>query len=392
MRATALVEPFQRLALVLRADEIAVVRETYGFTGSHGTVLEGQLLRGEAESDTLFVFMHPTSTLGLLPMPTALATRGRHVLCAASRYPKNDSALILEKVVLDLGAWMRWARETAGYERVVLVGWSGGGSLSLLYQAEAENPTITHTPAGDPVDVAGAELLGADAVIFIAAHLSRAETLTEWIDPSVVDESDPSRRDPELDIYADDPVHTPPYGPEFVARFRAAQVARNQRITDWVVAKLDDLATSGGREVEFPFIVHRTMCDVRWLDPAVDANGRRPGWCYLGDPRTANVGPVGLARYTTLRSWLSQWSFSESRGAGGRNAARITKVPVLQIENDADDAVPASHNTAVREALGTSDASYHLIQSATHYYVDQPAQLAECVDVIEAWCTERSLL
>jgi hypothetical protein len=28
------------------------------------------------------------------------------------------------------------------------LGWSGGGSLSTLYQAEAEKMTITHTPAG----------------------------------------------------------------------------------------------------------------------------------------------------------------------------------------------------------------------------------------------------
>ncbi len=77
---------------------------------------------------------------------------------------------------------------------VVLVGWSGGGSLSLFYQAQAENPTITHTPAGDEVNLIEAGLKPADGVIFIAAHLSRAETLTEWLDPSVTDELDPDRR------------------------------------------------------------------------------------------------------------------------------------------------------------------------------------------------------
>jgi pimeloyl-ACP methyl ester carboxylesterase len=134
------------------------------------------------------------------------------------------------------------------------------------------------------------------------------------------------------------------------------------------------------------------MCDVRWLDPAVDHNDRRAGWCYLGDPRTANVGPVGLARYTTLRSWLSQWSLAESRGSGVRNAARVTGVPVLQIENSADDAVPATHNTLVREALGTTDASHHVVRGATHYYLDQPEQLEECLSVIEDWCGQRGLI
>jgi len=382
----------QRIPVILHTEERSAVTETYGFAGSQGTVLEGQLLRPETEATTLFVFMHPTSTLHLMPMPEAIASRGHHVLCAASRYPKNDAALIMEKVLLDLGAWVRWARGTAGYAKVVLVGWSGGGSLSLYYQAEAEDPSVTQTPAGDPVDVAGAGLRAADAVIFIAAHLSRAETLTEWLDPSVIDESDPDRRDPELDIYARSAPHTPPFGDEFVARFRAAQRARNERITTWALSELERLRAAGGVEIERPFIVHRTMCDVRWLDPAVDPNDRRPGWTYLGDPRTVNVGPVGLARFTTLRSWLSQWSLTRSRALGPANAARITRTPVLQIENSADDAVPATHNAIVREALGTADKAYHLIKGATHYYKGQPEQLEECLDVIENWCRERDLL
>jgi len=123
--------------------------ESYGFAGSQGlTILEGQRLvpRG-IPSDTVFVFMHPATTLHLLPMPTALASAGLHVLCCGSRYAKNDSPLIMEKVAYDLGQYVRLARETLGYRKVVLVGWSGGGSLSLFYQGQAEQPTITHTPA-----------------------------------------------------------------------------------------------------------------------------------------------------------------------------------------------------------------------------------------------------
>lgn len=91
----------------------------------------------------------------------------------------------MEKVALDLGAWLRYARSEICYGKIVLVGWSGGGSLSLFYQARAEAPTITRTGAGDPVDLTSAGLEMADGAIFIAAHLSRAETLTEWLDPSV---------------------------------------------------------------------------------------------------------------------------------------------------------------------------------------------------------------
>lgn len=161
--------------------------EVHGFSGNQGMVnLEGVRLRPRGRpSKTLMIYMHPASTLQLLPVPRAAVAQGAHVLCAASRYAKNDAPLILEKVVLDLGAYVRHARERWGYEKVVLVGWSGGGSLASFYQAQAERPTITRTAAGDPVDITGAGLIPADAVIFQAAHLSRARLLADAIDPSM---------------------------------------------------------------------------------------------------------------------------------------------------------------------------------------------------------------
>lgn len=382
-----------RVPLVVSFPDRAKFTETYGFAGNSGKVnLEGQLLRPDAPSSTVYVFMHPTSTLQLLPMPTALADAGLHVLCAASRYPKNDSALIMEKVAIDLGAWLHYARNELGYKKVVLVGWSGGGSLSLFYQAQAENPTITHTPAGDEVNLVEAGLQPADGVIFIAAHLSRAETLTEWLDPSVIDELDPDNRDPEFDIYSPACPHQPPYSADFVQRFRAAQIARNEKITQWCLDMLERLRKRGGPEQERAFVVHRTMCDVRWFDTSIDPNDRKVGVSYMGDPRTVNVGPVGLARYSTLRSWLSQWSYRLSNAKGPMNARLITRSPVLQIENNADEAVPASHNPTIAAALATKDKEYLTIPHATHYYLGQPELLKVCIDKVLDWSARKGLL
>ncbi len=381
----------RRVALVSFEDP-GGAREVYGFAGNSGKInLEGQLLRGDTPARTVFLFMHPASTLQLLPMPQALADRGLHVLCAGSRYARNDTALIMEKVALDMGAWVAHAKQTLGYERVILVGWSGGGSLSLFYQAEAESPSITRTPAGDPIDLTSAGLIPADGVIFIAAHLSRAETLTEWLDPSVLDETDPDRRDSTFDIYSPGCPHKPPFSQDFIEAFREAQRARNRRITAWAQDKLAELADRGGDEVERGFVTHRTMCDVRWLDPRIDPNGRRAGWCYMGRPATVNVGPVGLGRFSTLRSWLSQWSYDLSNAKGPKNAARITRTPVLQIVNEADDAVPATHNPAIRAALATPDAEYIEIEGATHYYLGQPELLTRCIDAVVDWSRRKGL-
>jgi alpha-beta hydrolase superfamily lysophospholipase len=366
--------------------------DVYGFSGSQGAVnLEGILIRPPTGSSrTLLIFMHPASTLQLLPLPRSLAATGAHVLCAASRYARNDTPLILEKVVLDLGAWVRHARQTLGYAHVVIVGWSGGGSLALMYQAQAESPDITHTPAGDPADMASAALLPADAVVFQAAHLSRGHLLAESIDPSVRDELAPDEREVALDIYSPANPAQPPYTADYVARHRAAQLARVRRITAWARAQLDALKARGTAEVERGFIVHRTLADPRFLDPALEPNGRRPGWCYLGKPETVNSGPVGLARFSTLRAWLSQWSIDDSNGNGLRNAARM-RAPLLVIENGADDAVPPSHPQALFAAAAGADKTYARIEGANHYYAGQPAQLAEAGQTLRDWLGARGM-
>jgi len=75
---------------------------------------------------------------------------------------------------------------------------------------------------------------------------------------------------------------------------------------------------------------------------------RTPGTCYLGDPQVVNMSPVGLARFSTLRSWLSQWSYDEAHG-DGVDCGRDIAVPALVIGNLADDAcTPSPHPTSFR--------------------------------------------
>jgi alpha-beta hydrolase superfamily lysophospholipase len=317
-----------------------------------------------------------------------MAERGLHVLCAGSRYARNDSPLVMEKVILDLGAYVRHARDVWGYEKVVIVGWSGGGSLALFYQSQAEHPTLTATPAGDPVDVKGAKLIPGDAIVFQAAHVSRAVMLADWIDPSVRNEDDPDDRDPALDLY--DPRNRAPYSAEFVERFRAAQLARIRRRTAWVKATLARLRQQGGKELERGFVTHRTLAEPRFLDGALDPNDRKVGTCYLGHPETVNSGPVGLARFSTLRAWLSQWSIDDSNAHGERCAASVA-VPLLAIENTADDAVPQPHTGRIFRAAASADKTMKAIKGATHYYVGQPALLQQAVDTCLEWMRERGL-
>lgn len=380
---------YQRSPFLVVFPDSSTARDTYGGTGQN-VALEGHLLRPELESDTVIVFMHPIGGGAYLPMTNALARAGHHVIYCNSRYRGADYALIMEKVVEDLGACIRYAKETLGYKKVVLAGWSGGGSLATFYQSQAEHPTVTSTPAGEGPDLTALDLIPADGLMLLAAHVSRHGTMTEWLDASILDESDPTKRDPSLDIYDPANPEQPPYSDEFVRRYREAQIARNRRITAWVKGKLEAVRASGRPDDEFGFVVHGTMADPRWLDPTLDANDREPGTCYLGDPQVVNMSPVGLARYCSLRGWLSQWSYDDANADGVRSAGGV-HVPVLVIGNSADDACTPSHTQRLFEGFTNTDAQLCEIKGATHYYAgeDQREQLAEAVAHISEWMAEQ---
>jgi pimeloyl-ACP methyl ester carboxylesterase len=381
---------YDRIPYLVIFDDNSAYRDTYGGTGEV-VALESYLLRPRGvESDTALVFMHPIGGGAYLPMMNGLARAGHHVIYCGSRYRGVDSALIMEKVVQDLGACVRDARERLGYAKVVLAGWSGGGSLSLFYQQQAQHPTITAPPGGGTPDLTGLGLIPADGIMLLAAHVSRHATMTEWLDASILDESNPDIRDSELDLYSPKNPNQPPYTREFLQRYRAAQVARNRKITAWVKAQLDYLRGCGRELEERAFVVHGTMADPRWLDPAVDPNDRTPGRCYLGDPSLVNNGPVGLARFNTLRGWLSQWSYDDANGDGVKCAADL-EIPALVIGNSADDACTPSHTQRLYSAVGHPDKTLHVVQGATHYYAgpEQRPKLNEAIGVISPWLAER---
>ena len=359
-----------RLPFPIVTVEKSAFKETYG--GAEDIVIVFCTLIKTAEpSDTCLISMHPIGGTAWLPIMTNLARAGVHVMACDSRYRGADHALNMEKVTLDLGSAVRHAREVLGYKHVVLLGWSGGGSLSAFYQAQAEQPTVESSPCGGGPNLVEANLLPADGLIMMAAHVSRHGTLTEWIDPSILDESDPDQRDPALDIYGS--TVAPPYDEVFLVQYRAAQIERNRKITAWVKEKLDSLARQGKANEEFAFVTHGTMADPAWLDPTIDPSDRKPGWCYLGDPKVVNNGPVGLARFSTLRSWLSQWSYDDANADGPRSLASVG-CPVLVIGNTADDACTPRHAKALFEAVSHKRKECHEIKGATHYYMGQPEE------------------
>ena len=353
-------------------------------------VLQGQLLRGTTPSNTALVVMHPVGSPAYLPIFSHLARYGHHILACGTRYWNGDSALQMENVLVDLAACVRHAREKLGYDKIVLLGWSGGGSIMAGFQAEAERRMITTTAAGDYTALTDTPLLPGDGLMLVASHRSRHHLLTGQLDASIVDEADPTARDRALDLY--DPANParPPYDTAFVAAYRAAQIARSRRITAWVKDRLAALKAAGEENAEHCFVVHGTMADPRWLDATLEPNDRRVGMTYLGDPRVVNNSPVALGRYSCLRSWLSQWSFDDAQVDSVDSGPRIT-VPSLIVTAGADDACPTSHTAAMFDALASADKQSYRIAGANHYFSGHEGrrQLDEAATLMTGWLRDR---
>ena len=353
--------------------------EMHSGLSRHYPTLHGNLVAAPGYSREVGVIMcHPASNFLSHFLLRAFAGAGIPAMGLNTRYASNEPALIMERAAFDLGTGVRWMTDELGFEKVVLLGFSGGGSLASFYQSQAENPTVTQTPAGDPARFADANLRPADALLLVGAHPGRARVLRHWIDGAVVDEADPYATDPDLDLYA--PGRTVPLDREWVARYRDAQLARMRRIDAWALGQLDELNRMGASDRGF--VVHRTVGDPRFVDTTLDPSDREAGSMY-GDPAAANTAAGGLARFVTVRSWLSTWSVDHTHADALTDLSNVT-APALVMSLLGDQAAFAEDSRLMRDAL-PGEAELIEMRNLNHYLVDQPGGLDDVVSRLTGW-------
>jgi len=308
--------------------------------------------------------MHPRANLSRHYAVPALVGAGFAVLCQNSRWLNNDATLIHERVLLDVAAGLAAARER--YDRVVLIGNSGGGSLYTFYLSQASAPAggrLRDTAAGEPLDLNQFELPGADAMIYLAAHPGEGWFLLNAIDPSLVEEGDPLSCDPALDLYAPANGFAPPpqssrYAPEFLARYRAAQRARVERIDALALARVERkraarAAGDARTAIATDFLlVYRTDADPRAVDLSLDPSRRDYGSLWGRRPDLINYGPVGFARVVSPEAWLSTWSGLRSRAEIAETGARMT-LPALVLDYAGDNAIYPSDTEHIVRSLAS---------------------------------------
>ncbi|MQA94638.1 MAG: alpha/beta hydrolase [Streptosporangiales bacterium] len=334
---------------------------------------------------TAFIATHYNADFSEHYLAEHLAARGYGFLGWNTRFRGNEAYFLLDHALAEIGVGVRWLRERAGVERVVPLGNSGGGSLMAAYQSQATEPNVTPVAGMRPIPAID-DLPAGDLYVALAAHPGRPEALTAWMDPSVTDETDPLAADPGLDPFA--PGNVPPYDPDFQRRYRAAQVARNERITDWALSEVERLAAPGSRARDRLFTVYRTWADLRMMDPTLEPSDRRPNHCYAGDPAKANYGVFGIGALSTLRGWLSMWSLRTSQCRAAPHLARIT-VPSLVVHATADTGVFESDVRAILDALAAADKSLEYV-AGDHYFAEREGARAEVADLVAAWVADRA--
>lgn len=333
----------------------------------------GLLYSQTGHEKTVVCLMHPREFTGTPYLVPDVLDAGCAAWVQAPRSIGSDLRLEHEAALLDVAAGMTHLR-SLGFTRIVLLGNSGGAGLYAFYTQQAlraPDRRLAQTPGGRPVKLGAADMPPPSDLIFVSPHPGQGALLMNGIDPSVTDESDPFSTDSSLDPF--DPANgfvpapaSSRYAPQFVARYRAAQRARVERLDARAremlavrararkLVKEGDASLAVRRQAAHTQIsqVWRTDADLRCWDLSLDPSDREVGTLWGRDPLASNLGSVGFARLVTPESWLSTWSGISSNASFEKCGAELA-VPTFVIEYTGDQAAFPSDMAAIYEGIAT---------------------------------------
>jgi hypothetical protein len=366
-------------------------RESIRLVSPDGALVRGLLWLPPSGkmSKTAVILSHPRGDFSVHYACPLLAAAGYATCGFGTRYMGNDTDCLHESCIVDVET-VAAEMLRRGAEAVVLLGNSGGGSLMAMAHAERG--------------------VG-DGWVGMAAHPGEGVFMLQVIDPSVADEHEPFSVVPELDMYNPDNgwrawPEPCTYDPEWLARYRAAQVDR--------VARLDALAKGSLAEAEDARLrlggvdkatdpatwrdlrartvfakyvtIYRTLADPAYLDLSIDPDERPLGSLFaFPDPLDANYGRGGLARTMTARGWLSTWSGLSSHAKLADTMPHV-KVPTLLLHPTADTEIRVRQAMEIVDNAGAEDKTYVEMKGAPHYL---EGHRPEALAIVADWIAKR---
>jgi pimeloyl-ACP methyl ester carboxylesterase len=369
---------------------VRLERESIRLVASDGGLTRGLLWTPTSGRwKTAVILSHPRADFSVHYACPLLAAAGYAVCGFGTRYMNNDTDCIHEKAALDVkGVADEMFRR--GAEAVIMLGNSGGGSLTAL----------AHTEFG----------VG-DGWVGLAAHPGEGVTMSQNIDPSVADESDPFSVVPELDMYNPDNGWRPwpepcQYDTTWLETYRAAQLARVARL-DAIARESIEFARSAratSRSIDQTadpaqwrywqaravwskyMVIYRTLANPAYLDLSIDPDDRAMGSLFAHpDPMEGNYQRNGLARTMTARGWLSTWSALSSRASMAETMPSV-HIPTLLVHATADVEIRRREAQAIYDSSGASDKTMLEIAGAPHYL---EGYRPEALNVVVEWLAKR---
>ena len=330
--------------------------------------------------------MHPREYFGAHYLIPSLLECGMAVWAQGARSIGNDLRLEHEQAVIDAAAGIDFLKQH-GFEKIVLIGNSGGSGVYSYYiqqAALAPDQRPAKSPVGKPTQFERVNMPMVDAMIYLAPHPGQGRLLMGCIDPSVTDEHDALSVDSALDPFNPDNGYVAApgqsrYASDFVERYRKAQRARVERIDDLARAliarrqsarrKIKEGATDKALRLQAahtPIItVWRTDADLRCMDLGIDPSDRAAGSVWGNDPLASNYGAVGFGRLCSPESWLSTWSGVSSQAALEKTAPSVT-VPTLLVEYTGDQTTFPLQIQEIFSWIGARDKQHVRVRGDHH--------------------------
>lgn len=391
MTSTAeLFNPVRSLPFAYGNLDPSIVSEFVPLRASDGADMFGVLYYPKRTTPKFcFLAVHPRGDYSRFYAVPGLTAAGYAVLCLTTRYLNNDSDAQHERMLLDLAAGMRTLRDR-GME-TILLGNSGGGSLTSFYQSQAVlagDARLASTPGGNRIPLAAEDMPLAVGQVQVAVHIGEGAFMRDCIDPAVVDESEPTASDPTLDMYEARNGRRPypepsSYDREWLAEYRRAQEARCARIDAIALGLIGDrreinrTLTDDARKASLAvermgifaryLVVYRTLANPFYLDPTIDPSDRKLGSSFTPDldPIVGNYGLHGLGRLLTPRAWLSTWSPTYSQTSMLKNLPGYD-LPSLFVNSTGDTEISIGEFDEIVAACHAKDVTVDTVRG-DHY-------------------------
>lgn len=216
------------------------------------------------KSRIAILMMHPDRDYMTHSVGKEMAERGYRVLCADTSVLKAQSGrnVDLDGVIADVGLGVKFLRNYPGVQKIVLFGYSGGGTIMTAYQNIAENG-VKACQGQEKIYKCSDRLAGmtpADGVMLVDSNWGLAAMTLFAIDPAVVSNANGQTLNPQLDMF--NPQNgfnsqgASTYSDEFMRKFLSAQRKRYNQLIQTALDRLKAIeAGKGAYADDEPFII-----------------------------------------------------------------------------------------------------------------------------------------